>query len=231
MCLNAYSNYTGTSINSVPSPSFFQCSNQIYAELIEYNFVNVPPHSSIVIQFDGLALNQLKPEDLFILYIDYTTDQNNQISFNFSGESQCDPADASIPRNFHYVNLLNHAQNTLNLRFRANFTSPSKLSQSMVIQNLQVYLMNQFCALSCFACDLFNACVTCPFNSFLSSGICICKDGWYMETTNYTRCVECDIFCKTCNGPYPTNCIICANEISVASGLNCVPFSSFYILC
>ena len=127
------------------------------------------------------------------------------------------------------MNLLNHTQNTLNLRFRANFTSPSKLSQSLIIQNLQVYLMNQFCDVSCFACDQFNACVTCPFNSILSSGICICNDGWYMETTNYTRCVECDIICKTCNGPAPTNCIICANEISLASGFNCVTFSSFYI--
>ena len=229
MCLNAYSNFTSISNTSVTSPSFFQCSNGIYAELFEYNFVNVPLHSNIVIQFDGLVLNQWKSQDLAFVYIDYTTDQNNQISFDFSGESQCDPADASISRTFHYMNQLSHTQNTLNLRFRANFTSPSKLSQSLVIRNLQVYLMNPFCDVSCFACDQSNICVTCPFNSFLSSGICICKDGWYMETTNYTRCVECDIFCKTCNGPDPTSCIICANEIGNASGLNCVPFSSCYI--
>ncbi|CAD8083688.1 unnamed protein product [Paramecium primaurelia] len=70
------------------------------------------------------------------------------------------------------------------------------------------------CPTLCTQCLNTNYCIECFLTDFREqvNGQCVCMQGYYPQISN-SICLQCHIFCKTCNGPSYTDCLIC-NDIS-----------------
>ena len=208
--------------------AFFNCSGNEYLELISDEIINMTSHTQVQITFDLVILNEWQNGNFSMcIHEDNGTvlASNNQ-TFSFTNDSSCSGAN---PRIFSQSFTINHTSADLTLKFAAQLSS-YQYTQSMVIQNLEVYLIDN-CDPSCLSCTSTtpSICTNCPFNSTIDSSTshCVCPDGWYMNTSDYAHCEECDISCEICTGP--SNCTICVSELGSDVGSNgtCIPYSSY----
>jgi len=200
----------------------------MYLELIEYDFSNLnnPNSISIEVDFDLLTLNNWENGDTFTFYVNQNSTSYFDQNFIFNNGSYCNFSVSTETIRLYHFNQTIPYTNNLNLYFRAEFHS-YKSSQSMVIQNLELYL-NSDCDSSCLTCDGDGnyQCTNCPYNSTMVDNQCVCPEGWYMST-DYAHCVECDITCEACNGP--SNCTSCFDNLGNLSNGTCIPNPSFLL--
>lgn len=74
----------------------------------------------------------------------------------------------------------------------------------------------KFCDSSCSHCTGPDPdeCIDCKSShAYLNAtNYCICKDGYYLNSSSNSICKTCDIDCATCDGGLDTDCIICADS-------------------
>ena len=193
--------------------TFFQCSGNEYLELISDQIINMPSHNQVQISFDLLTLNEWQNGN-FSMYIhqdDGTVLASDNKTFSFNNDSSCSGAN---PRIFSLSFTINHTSTDLNLKFAAQLSSYQS-TQSMVIQNLEVYII-QNCDVSCATYSWNDSCESCYGNATISNGVCTCNLGYYQyifpgPSTQFpcSECLPCLFECQTCSNS--NECLICNN--------------------
>ena len=124
----------------------------------------------------------------------------------------------------HYITLLK-------MKFQTSLNK-QPIAQSYAIKNLEVYILYD-CHASCRGCAIihFDRCDLCPaFAELNSSTRCQCTDNFFMDVSDHAHCVECDLTCKTCDGPTDLNCISCYTDNILSNGKCNSPISYLFLI-
>ena len=165
----------------------------------------------------------------FYLFID----GNIVYSINFAGDWGVNLCGSS---NYHEVLVpisvtTDHSSPSLNISFITALAHAAN-TESYAIRNFKLFLTKS-CDPSCLTCSTTNICLTCHNFAALNSStkLCNCMDGFYLETTNYSRCSRCDPSCQTCSGPNPTDCLTCYSLDTIQASGACQSPSSIINEC
>ena len=179
----------------------------ISGKALTKTFSMLPNHTGLMVEYDFLKIDSWDTDEKMLFYVDDVLQVSKAYSnlglggtSNFCGAGWNDYYDHIQTSN------ITHSSNTLNLTWLTTLNQPSN-DESYGFKNLKLYLINS-CPSTCITCISTGNCDSCPTFSLKLGNICKCMSKFYMNTSPYTRCVECDISCKTCN-VNSSSCLSC----------------------
>lgn len=166
----------------------------------------IPSHTSIIIHISLYSFDSWNDNDL-ILSVDGVSDQYvYKFTTPASGINYCITPIFDQVTN---VEAVFNSHSTASLKF--NIENQVLNPKLFGFKNIEIFYENA-CPFPCATC-IGSDCITCPFFSVLitvvSPKTCECVEGFYMEQSDYFRCIQCHFSCKTCNGPGINQCTSC----------------------
>ena len=231
-----YYNWTTNSTFLFNSALFLNCSNERFFglfglyDVIKKELNNMTNHNQIEVSFDLLLLHSWKNEN-FTFKVDHVIYYEKNFNLNVAEDSnyffECGSPliyNGTYQRVFKVSALLAHTAPNITLKFQSQIDDIA-YPKKYAIKNLEVYIINDDCPLThlCQSLPFFDCPLFASLNAY--SQKCECRGNYYMNTTDFTRCDECDISCMTCNGPTVSNCISCYPNDTLNEG-SCIPLSS-----
>lgn len=228
--------WTTTGTFAFGTTSFTSCGkykilggyNILSTENITKSFASLPSHTSVIIQFDFFKIDSWDDE-YFYLYVDTNQILSRQYAWTSSAAFGQICGSAGYNENIDTISeTIAHTASTLQILFATNLDSlPS--DESYGLQNFKVFLVNN-CHGSCVTCSgtSSSSCLTCPAfakhsGTIGTAGSCTCMNGFFLETSPYTKCELCDTSCKTCSSA--TVCTSCFGDDTTSGGLCSAPTS------
>lgn len=194
-------------------------------QLVEKTIGNLTTHHTVHIYFDFLAMNQWGGQ-INTVFLDGYPIGTNPAFFTYTDSFSCEynPCCGGSPRYMGFEFSESHSSNKIKLGIKASHSSSIA---PFAIKNLQIYLVGD-CHESCWDCDVsqLDVCTKCPiFAKLNSDNHCQCIEHFLLVTSDYVRCEECDISCKSCNGLTSSDCTSCYGGSNPVYG-KCVQASS-----